>query len=149
MANTSGNSRVRSVIGTILIGLPGLALGVSAILKFAGVPGVVHQMAQSGFADGKLMLVAGLEILSSLFFLYPRTRSFGLLFLSSFLGGAICVHVQMGEFPKAIGPAMLLTFAWAGTWLRHPEMLWSFAKQISTRNLDPERREARLASREA
>jgi hypothetical protein len=149
MANTSGNSRIRSVIGTILIGLPGVALGVSAILKFAGVPGVVHQMAQSGFTDGKLMLVAGLELLSSLLFLYPRTRSFGLLFLSSFFGGAICVHVQMGEFAKAVGPVMFLTFAWAGTWLRHPEMLWSFTRQVSARNLDTERREPRLASREA
>src|SRR5262249_4367872 len=103
-----------------------LALVMSSVLKFAGVPGVVHQMAQDGFSGGKLALVAGLELLSGLLFLYPRTRSFGLLLFSAFLGGAICTHVQIGELPKAFGPALLLALAWIGTSLRHAEALWSF-----------------------
>ena len=149
MANNTGNSRVRLLAGSVLIFLPGLALGVSSIVKFAGVPQVVHQMALAGFADGKLTLVAILEILSAILFLYPKTRSFGLLFLSAFLGGAICTHVQMGEFPKAAGPAVFLALAWAGTWLRHPEMLWSFRKEVPSQNYRADRGEARLASREA
>ena len=82
---------------------------MSSILKFARVPGVVQEMAASGFADGKLTMVAALELLCAALFLYPRTRSFGLLLLSSFLGGAICTHVQMGEYAKAVGPCILLT----------------------------------------
>ena len=118
-------TRARRIAGSILIFLPGLAVIVSSILKFAGVPGVVHQMTAAGFSDGKLTLVAALEISSAVLFLYPRTRSFGVLILSSFLGGAICTHVQMGEYTKGIGPSMLLTLAWVGTWLRHPQALWS------------------------
>jgi hypothetical protein len=91
-----GSSRIRSVTANILIFLPGLALAVSSILKFAGVPAAVHQMASSGFTGGRLMLVAALEILSAALFLYLKTRSIGLLFLSAFLGGAMCTHVQMG-----------------------------------------------------
>lgn len=149
MANMTGDNRVRQLAGSVLIFLPGLALAMSSIVKFAGVPKVVHQMALAGFTDGRLLLVAILEILSAVLFLYPKTRSFGLLLLSSFLGGAICAHVQMGEFPKAVGPSILLTLAWTGTWLRHPETLWSFKTNVSTQGLRAENGKARLASREA
>ena len=116
--------RTRRIAGNILIFLPGLVVTMSAIVKFAGVPGVVHTMAADGFANGKLTLVASLEILSAALFLFPPTRSFGVLLLSSFLGGAICTHVQMGEYAKGIGPSILLTLAWVGTWLRHPQAQW-------------------------
>jgi hypothetical protein len=126
MTSSSRSSQTRSIAGTTLIYLPGLALAVFAILKLAGVPGVVQKMALAGFTGGKLILVAALELASAFLFLYGRTRSFGLLFLSAFLGGAICTHVQMGESLQGVGPAILLMLAWTGTWLRHPEMLWSF-----------------------
>jgi len=116
--------RIRRIAGNILIFLPGLAVTMSSIVKFAGVPAVVHNMAADGFANGKLTLVASLEIISAGLFLFPRTRSFGVLVLSSFLGGAICTHVQMGEYAKGIGPSILLILAWVGTWLRHPQSLW-------------------------
>jgi hypothetical protein len=149
MANMTGNNRVRSLTGSVLILLPGLALGISGIAKLAHVPQVVHQMALAGFTGEKLILVAVLEILSAVLFLSRKTRSFGLLFLSAFLGGAICVHVQMGEIPKAVGPAMFLTFAWMGAWLRHPQTYWSFRSEAAAGNFAAERGEARFASREA
>lgn len=125
MNDSLRNDRVRSMVGNILIFLPGLGVAISSILKFVGVPAVAHQMVAMGFTGARYTLVATLEILSAILFLYPRTRSFGVLLFSAFLGGAICAHVQMGELPKAIGPALFLTLAWTGTWLRHPQMLWS------------------------
>ena len=136
----STQNRTRRLAGSILILLPGLAVASSGILKFAQVPAVVHQMAASGFPDGKLTFVAALEVVSAALFLFPRTRSFGLLMLSAFLGGAICTHVQLGEYSKAGGPSVLLFLAWIGTGLRHPESYWSLnlrragASQTSTRN---------------
>ena len=125
MGDEGTQTRVRRIAGNILILLPGLVVTVSSIVKFADVPGVIQTMAADGFSGGKLTLVATLEILSAALFLFPRTRSFGVLMLSSFLGGAICTHVQMGEYAKAIGPSILLTLSWIGTWLRHPQALWS------------------------
>lgn len=118
-------TRASRSVGNVLIFLPGLAVMMSSVLKFAGVTGVVHTMAAEGFSGGKLTLVATLEILSAALFVYHRTRAFGVLMLSSFLGGAICTHVQMGESAKAIGPCTLLALSWVGTWLRHPQALWS------------------------
>jgi hypothetical protein len=129
--------------------LPALGLAGSSLVKFAQVPGVVHKMTLLGFGGGKLTLVAALEIVSALSFLYPKTRSFGLLVLSAFLGGATSAHVQAGQLGDAGGPAVFLTLAWVGTWLRHPEMLWSFVGQNSAANFGAEKAGATWASREA
>lgn len=118
----------RRLIGAILVILSGALLVFSAAMKFAGVPGVIHEMAADGFAGNKLTFIATLEVLSAALFLWPRTRSIGLLVVSAYLGGAICMHVQLGEYPKAIPPALLLSLASIGAWLRHPQMLWSFAQ---------------------
>ncbi len=149
MTNSGEVSRARSITGNILIFLPALGLAGSSLVKFAQVPGVVHKMTLLGFGGGKLTLIAALEIVSALLFAYSKTRSFGLLFLSAFLGGAMCAHVQRGEFGDAGGPALFLTLAWMGTWLRHPEMLWSFRGKGLAGNLRPEKGEASWASREA
>src|SRR5262252_1955058 len=125
MGDEEAQTRARRIVGNILIVLPGLVMTVSSIVKFAGVPGVMQNMAADGFSGGKLTLVATLEIFSAALFLFPRTRSFGVLLLSSFLGGAICIHVQMGEYAKALGPSVLLTLSWTGTWLRHSLALWN------------------------
>ena len=128
MANHATNNRIRSMVGNILVYLPGIVVMVSSVVKLAVVPGVVHQMATMGFTGGRYALVAILELVSAGLFLYPRSRSFGLLLLSAFLGGAICAHVQIAEVPKALGPAFLLTLAWSGAWLCHPEVFWSWKK---------------------
>jgi hypothetical protein len=142
--------RTRRSAGNILIFLLGLTLTMSSIVKFAGVPGVVHNMAADGFANGKLTLVATLEILSAALFLFPRTRSFGVLVLSSFLGGAICTHVQMSEYVKGIGPFILLTLTWVGVWLRHPQALWipDRGRPATSRSVSQNRQES-WASRSA
>src|SRR5215472_18324562 len=120
MANHATNNRIRSMVGNILVYLPGIVVMMSSVVKLAGVPGVVHQMATMGFTGGKYTLVAILELLSAGLFLYPRSRPLGLLLLSAFLGGAICAHVQMAELPKAVGPAIPIPLAWSGTCLRPP-----------------------------
>ena len=118
-------------VGHVMLILTGALLVVSATLKFAGVRGVINEMARSGFADGKLMFIATLEAFAAALFLWPRTRSIGLLLVSSYLGGAICTHVQMGEYVKCVPPSVILSVAWFGTLLKHPQVLWSFAVDSS------------------
>lgn len=120
-----GTKRIRKTAGVVLIVLSSLALAGSSIAKVAGIPAVRSQMADLGFAGGKLTFIAFLEIVGAATLLIPRTRSIGLLWVSSYLGGAICAHTRAGEFDKAVSPAVLLLLCWAGTWLRHPQMLWS------------------------
>jgi DoxX-like family len=116
MTTATSDSKVRNIVSNILIFLPSIALLGSSFAKFAHVPGVVAQMAALGFDGPRLMIVAVLEFASAALFLVPRTRPFGLLLVSAFLGGAIAAHLGHGQPP--VPPAVLLAFFWTGTWLK-------------------------------
>ncbi len=104
-------SRMRGIIGNALIFLGGLMLIGSAGAKLAHVPKVAAELGAMGFDGNKLIFIAILEILSALLFLIPVTRSFGLLMVSAYMGGAIATHV--GHDQPAIQPAFVLAiFGW-------------------------------------
>jgi hypothetical protein len=125
-----GLSARRRKTGNILILVAGLVLLGSAAAKLAQLPPVVAQMSANGFSGARLQIVAVLEVVSTVLFLAPRTRSAGLLMISAFLGGAIATHMGHGE--PIFGPAIVLTLLWLGAWLRHPEILWSFRPHAAT-----------------
>ena len=116
MTTATRVSKVRNIVSNILIFLPGIALLASSFTKFAHVPAVVAQMAAVGFTGPRLMLVAVLELTSAALFLVPKTRRFGLLLVSAYLGGAIAAQLGHGQPPAP--PAVLLALIWMGTWLR-------------------------------
>lgn len=122
-------SRVRGITGNALIFLGGLMLVGSAGAKFAHVPKVVSQLGAFGFEGNKLMLIAALEVVSAILFLVPQTRPFGLLLVSSFMGGAIATHLQHSQ--PSLQPAIVLSLLWLGVWLRHPEVLWSSRRPVN------------------
>ena len=113
----------RRVTGTALIILGAVLLLGSATAKLAHVPPVMNQLAAAGFSPSKVMFIAALEILSAVLFLIPATRSGGVLLVSAFLGGAIATHLQHSQ--SIVQPSMVLLLIWLGTWLRHPELLWT------------------------
>jgi len=119
--------------GTILIYLLSILLVGSGAVKFAHVPQPAAQLAELGFGGGNLTLIASLEVVGAVLFAFPRTRSFGLLFVSAYLGGAVAAHVGHHQFLTSFRPAIVLALIWLAAWLRHPEMLWSITpKSVET-----------------
>jgi len=118
-------SRKRQLAGNIMIYFGASGLFAGGCAKFAHVPKVVDQLASMGLGGDKLILVASLEVLAALLFAFRPVRSFGLLFLSAYLGGAVCAHVQQGPLFSFLPPAIVLGICWLGTLLRHPQALWS------------------------
>ena len=142
--STNSNRNVR--LGNALIRLCGFGLAYSSIVKFVHPRPVVEYMGYLGFENGTLLLLACAELLIAAAILFPRTRSAGIFLASSYLGGAIAVHVAnhpfhgggpfltfdahhhyLGSLPAAI----FLTSGWIGVWLRHPESRWSFHREGS------------------
>ena len=115
--NSATPTRARLRTGNVLVFLLSAVLAGSAAVKLLQVPPVVAQMAVLGFDGGKLIFISFLEIASALLFAYPRTRSFGLLMVSAYLGGAIATHVGHDQLP--LQPAILLALIWLAAWLRH------------------------------
>jgi hypothetical protein len=116
MTTATRDSKVRNIVSNILIYLPSIALLASSITKFAHVPAIVAQMTAVGFSGPRLMVVAVLELASAVIFLVPKTRPFGLLLVSAYLGGAIAA--QLGNGQPSVPPAVLLALIWIGTWLK-------------------------------
>lgn len=133
----SSMSRARRLSGNVLVTMIGVLLTGSAIVKLVGVPPVVKQLAQLGFFGDRLLFIAFAEIVSAVLFLVPRTRAFGLLLVSSFLGGAIATHMGHGE--SIAQPAVVLTLAWIATAIRNPEAVWSLANGRVERGIAVER----------
>lgn len=114
----ASGARLRA--GNFLIYLFSFLLVGSSVAKLIPVPKVAAQMALVGFAGGRLTFIAVLEIVSAFLFAYPRTRSFGLLMVSAYLGGAIAAHVGHGQV--GFQPAIVLGLLWLATWLRYPQL---------------------------
>lgn len=116
----SANSGLSGRAGTVLIYILSFLLVGSAVAKLAHIPQVVSQMAALGFDGDKLILIAVLELASTILFAYAKTRFFGLLMLSAYLGGAIATHVGHNQFRPQ--PAIVLALVWFAVWLRHSEL---------------------------
>lgn len=129
--NSKSITRARRMAGNILIFLTGGILVASSLAKFAHVPTVVTEFGNMGFDGNKLMLIAGLEIISGALLLVRAARSGGLVMVSAYMGGAIATHLQHNQSPA--GPAFILALIWIGISLRHPEVLWSICSFDSAR----------------
>src|SRR5262249_30299464 len=87
-----------------------------------------------GFVDADVYLIAVVELATALLLLYPRTRGFGLLMASAYLGGAVAAHLAIHRFTTndpfvafmamhthigTLEPGVVLAALWFGTWLSH------------------------------
>jgi len=93
-----------------------------------------------GYAGTAILLLATVEFATALLLLFTRTRAIGLLFVSSYFGGAIAAHIAIHPVATqapfvsyishhplvgAIVPLLFLAIVWLGAWLRYPEVLWN------------------------
>jgi hypothetical protein len=110
--------------------IAGLALHIliAGLLILTGlqkVLGLVPSEALGKYGlDGQARLIGAGAILTALLLLIPRTSSLGILFVSAFWGGAICIHMAHRE--PYLFQAVMLLLSWAGAYLRNPVMLSSF-----------------------
>ncbi len=81
-----------------------------------------EQMQQMNLANWRIIIALG-EIASALLFLFPKTNKYGTLLLSSYMGGAIIIHMTSGM--SIAMPAIFLILVWVVGFLRNPEFLKS------------------------
>jgi hypothetical protein len=78
-----------------------------------------EQMIQMKLGDWRIIIAIG-EIVSSLLFLIPKTNKLGTLLLSSYMGGAIIIH--MTSAMSIAMPSVVLILVWVVAFLRNPEL---------------------------
>jgi len=106
--------------GRVLTGIPVAFMLFDAAIKFAHIPEVAEASLQLGWPT-HLNPVLGTLILGSLaLYLWPRTAPLGATLLTGYLGGAVAIHLRVGDplgshvlFPVYVGALF-----WAGLALR-------------------------------
>ena len=110
-------SKMRIITSWVIAGLLTLLFLYSASGKLFLQP---EQMEAMKLGDWRVIIALG-EITSVLLFLIPKTNKFGALLLSSYMGGAIIIHMTGG---MSIGmPTVILLLVWLVAFMRNPELL--------------------------
>ena len=109
-------SKTRKIAGWIISGLLLLLYLYSATGK------LMHpeQMEQLRLGDWRLLIACG-EVVSAILFLIPKTNIYGTLLLSSYMGGAIIIHMTGGI--SILMPSVVLILVWVVGFIRNPELL--------------------------
>ena len=99
-------------------------LGASVLPKLAGMQVAKDPMVALGWPDAPLMLIGGIELVSTLLFVVPATGVLGAALMMDLLGGAIATNLHAGAdlgshtlFGVYLGVVM-----WLGLILRDPKV---------------------------
>lgn len=106
--------------GRILTALPVLFLIFDSVIKVMNIPAVGDAFSQLGMPLGLAGAIGILEILCLVIYLFPRTAVLGALLLTGYLGGAIALHVRVGNplFSHVLFPVYIGAMLWGGLYLR-------------------------------
>ncbi len=109
----------RIISGWVLTIFISLILLASGTMKFVSKD-LINNFEVFKLADWRIVIALG-EIISTILFIMPKTNKFGTFLLSSFMGGAIVVHM-VGNEPIFIAVALLIII-WVTYYLRNPQNL--------------------------
>ncbi|GAB4446217.1 MAG: hypothetical protein Fur0028_00520 [Bacteroidales bacterium] len=107
-------SKTRKIAGWVIAGVLTALYLFSASGKLFLHP---EQMDQMHLGDWRIIIALG-EIGSALLYLFPKTNKFGTLLLSSYMGGAIIIHMTGGM--SIMFPSIILLLIWIGAFIRNP-----------------------------
>lgn len=114
------NDKQRNILNWVLAGLVAFIFISSGIMKLSGSPDTLKMAEGFGIDASSFSMIAVVEILSALLFLYPRTGVLGTLLLAAYMGGAIATHLEHGQSIAA--PAVIEAFVWVVAAVRFPEL---------------------------
>jgi DoxX-like family len=125
--DTAAPSKSRLITGRVLTTLTVLFLIMDVTFKFIRPvpPQVTKSMTQLGFQLSLLNTIGVLLLVCTVLYVIPRTSVLGAVLLTGYLGGAVSVHLRVGNplFGYLLFPVYLGVLMWAGLCLREPRLL--------------------------
>lgn len=125
--DTTAPSKSRLLTGRILSTLTVLFLIMDIVFKFIRPipPQVLQSMNQLGFQTGLLTAIGILLLLCTALYVIPATSVLGAVLLTGYLGGAVSVHLRVGNplFGYILFPVYVGILMWAGLCLRETRLL--------------------------
>jgi hypothetical protein len=112
--------KTKSIIGWVLTGLLSLAFLASASMKLIGGEEAAKGASAMGISATAIKIIAALEILSILLFIFPRTGLLGTLLLVAYVGGVIVTHLEHQQ--AILIPIVIQCLVWIAAAIRFPEL---------------------------
>lgn len=118
------DKRASERVGQGLIYLVALLLAFDGVMQLLSPPFMLAAMAETGFSLDAGPLLATVTLTCALILAIPRTATLGAILVTGFLGGAISVHVRIGEIgsPPQLICILLGIAVWTGLYLREPRL---------------------------
>jgi hypothetical protein len=101
-----------------------LFLLFDSIIKLIKIAPVVESFAQLGIPDHLAFGIGVLELVCVLLYVIPRTSVLGAILLTGYLGGAIVLHLRVGDplFSHVLFPVYVGLLIWGGLYLREDRL---------------------------
>jgi hypothetical protein len=106
--------------GRIVSGIPTLFLAFDAIAKIAHAPQVAEASEKLGLPVDVATPLGVVLLACVALYLVPRTAVIGAVLLTGYLGGAVAMHVRIGDplASHALFPVYVAVLLWGGLYLR-------------------------------
>ncbi len=117
-------SKGRLWTARVMSGLVILFMLFDSIMKFVKPAPVVEGTVQLGYAEHHIAVIGALGLISTIFYLIPRTAFLGAVLLTGYFGGVIATHIRMDAplFSHTLFPVYLAVLMWGGIWLRYEKV---------------------------
>lgn len=108
--------------GRAVTAVPVLFLGFDIVIKLLVIQPVVEAMLKLGYEVRLAPVIGAIELACLAVYLVPRTAAFGAVLLTGFLGGAVAIHLRVGDplFSHILFPVYVGALLWIGLLLRRP-----------------------------
>ena len=107
--------------GRILTGLVTLFLIFDSSVKLLKTQQAVQATVQLGYPENTIVPIGVALLVCLVLYLIPRTAILGGILMTGYLGGATATMVRVSS-PWILFPVFIGVLAWAGIYLRDPEL---------------------------
>ncbi len=104
-------------LGWLLTAMVSFMLGMSGISKVIGTEEMVNNFTTMNLLP-YLALLGVVEVAGVVLLIIPKMSKYGAVLLSSFLSGAVAIHLSMMGGAGVLVPIILGIMVWAGYYLR-------------------------------
>lgn len=112
--------RPARIAGRIVTALPSLFLAFDVAIKLSGHPAVAEASERLGLPVALSPVLGTILAVCLALYLVPRTAVLGAVLLTGYLGGAISIHLRVGDplLSHTLFPIWVGVFVWLGLFLR-------------------------------
>lgn len=108
------------VAGRIITGLALVFMTFDVGMKLARVKQAIDGTVQLGFSPDIVFPLGLIQLAFLILYVVPRTAPLGATLLTAYLGGAVAIHVRLGNpvFTHMLSPVYAAILLWGGLFLR-------------------------------